>query len=96
MAEAVAGLGCLPNQHLTICDIRGMAIQSQEAVGRFSQLVGTEKVRSRKLAFVTTKSLARIQARRLTDRREVEFFDTIVAAEVWLGVSSASPPGGAA
>ncbi|WP_303546548.1 hypothetical protein [Sphingomonas natans] len=90
MAEAIAGLGCLPNQHLTICDIRDMAIQSQEAVGHFTRLVGTEEVGSRKLAFVTTKSLARLQARRLTDRPDVEFFETIVAAEKWLGVTSPS------
>jgi hypothetical protein len=86
MIDAVARLGCAPHQHLTICDIRGMAIQSQDAVGHFSRLVGAEPVRSRKLAFVTAKSLARLQARRLTDRPDVAFFETVDAAEAWLGV----------
>jgi hypothetical protein len=87
MVEAVARLGCAPHQHVTLCDIRAMAIQSQDAVGHFSRLVGAEPIRSRKLAFVTAKSLSRLQARRLTDRPDVEFFETIEAAEAWLGVS---------
>jgi hypothetical protein len=86
MVAAVARLHCPPNQHLTLCDIREMAIQSQDAVGHFTRLVGAEPIRSRMLAFVTAKSLARLQARRLTDRADVEFFDTVAAAEAWLGV----------
>lgn len=90
MVDAVARLGCPPHEHLTMCDIRAMAIQSQDAVGHFSRLVGAEPIRSRKLAFVTAKSLARLQARRLTDRADVEFFETVEAAEAWLGVSPAT------
>jgi hypothetical protein len=89
MALAVAALGCGPHEHVTLCDIRTMAIQSQKAVEAFMGLVGSEGVRSRKLAFITSRSLARMQARRLTSRPDVEFFDDIPAAEAWLGVSDA-------
>lgn len=89
MAEAVAALDCAPNQHLTLADIRDMAIQSQKAVGAFMGLVGSEGVRSRKLAFVTSRSLARMQARRLTSRPDVEYFDDVESAEAWLGVADA-------
>lgn len=84
MVRAVGRLSCAPNQHITLCDIREMAIQSQDAVIQFQQLVGAAAVRSRKLAFVTARSLARLQARRLTDRPDVEFFEDIEAAERWL------------
>lgn len=76
--------GCAANQHLTLCDIRGMDIQSQERVEEFSQLVGSDAVRSRRLAFVTAKSLARLQARRLSSRAGLEFFSDPESACAWL------------
>ena len=89
VAAAVAALGCAPHQHLTLADIRDMAIQSQTAVDGFMGLVGSHGVRSRKLAFITSRSLARMQARRLTSRPDVEFFDDVPSAEAWLEVSGA-------
>jgi hypothetical protein len=89
MARAVAALGCAPHQHLTLADIRQMAIQSQKAVEAFMGLVGSEGIRSQKLAFITSRSLARMQARRLTSRPGVEFFDDIESAEAWLDVAGA-------
>ena len=91
MAKAIASLRCAPNSHITLVDIRDMAIQSRDAVDDFTKLVGSEAVRSRKLAFVTARSLALHQARRLTDRRDVELFETLEAAEAWLGLSVARP-----
>ncbi len=84
LVEAVASLSCPPNDHVTLCDIRQMDIQSQERVGDFSRLVGSEDLRSRKLAFVTAKSLARLQAKRLTSREGVDFFTDIDTALAWL------------
>lgn len=85
--RAVADLGCVPNTHVTLADIRDMAIQSQAAVEAFMQVVGSPAIRSRKLAFVVARSLARMQARRLTSRPDVEFFETVAAAEAWLDVA---------
>lgn len=82
--RAIVTLPCPANLHVTLCDIRQMEIQSQAIVGEFTQLVGSDDVRSRRLAFVTTKSLARLQARRLTSRDGVEFFTAVDAALEWL------------
>lgn len=89
MAAAVSELGAPRNAHLTLADIRDMAIQSQDAVAAFMQVVGAEDIRSRKLAFVVARSLSRMQARRLTSRPDVEFFDDMPSAEAWLGVAGA-------
>lgn len=81
---ALTELRCAPNQHKTLCDIRRMQIQSQESVTLFQQLVGSEPVRSRLLAFVTSATLARLQARRLTSRQGVQFFSDMKEAADWL------------
>lgn len=80
----MAALHCGPNQHLTLVDVRDMKIQTQEIVSAFSKVVGHPKFHSRRLAFVTVSSLARLQTRRLTDRAGVEFFTDIPVAEAWL------------
>jgi SpoU rRNA methylase family enzyme len=84
LVVAIAALPCVANAHVTLCDIREMDIQSQERVEEFARLVGSDDIRSRRLAFVTAKSLARLQARRLTSREGVEFFSEIKAALDWL------------
>lgn len=84
LVRAIATLPCIPNGHVTLCDIREMNIQSQERVDDFSRLVGSSDIRSRRLAFVTAASLARLQARRLTDRDGVEFFSDPAVALEWL------------
>lgn len=84
MEDAVTMLACGPNQHLTLCDVRAMKIQSQEIVSAFAQIVGSSTLCSKRLAFVTGSSLARLQTRRLTDRPGVAFFSDLQAAEAWL------------
>ena len=84
LVEAIATLSCRPNDHVTLCDIREMDIQSQGRVEEFSKLVGSNDVRSRLLAFVVAKSLSRLQARRLTSREGVDYFTDIEAARNWL------------
>lgn len=84
LVEALGTLSCSPNDHVTLCDIRQMDIQSQERVEEFSRLVGSDDIRSRKLAFVVAKSLARLQAKRLTSREGVEFFADPETALDWL------------
>jgi len=70
--------------HLTLVDITAMQIQTQDIVGAFAALLAFPDVRSRRLAFVCSSSLARLQAQRLTDREGVEFFDRMGDAEAWL------------
>lgn len=84
LESKVETLDCPPNEHLTLCDVSAMKIQTQEMVGAFSQIVGHPKFRSKRLAFVTGASLARLQTRRLTNRDGVEFFMHLTAAEAWL------------
>lgn len=70
--------------HLTMLDITGMKIQAQDVVGSFTALLASPDVRSRKLAFVCSSTLARLQAQRLTERDGVEFFENAKEAEAWL------------
>ena len=77
-------LACAANQHLTLCDVRTMNIQTQEIVGAFSKVVGHPTFQSRRLAFITSSSLARMQTRRLTDREGVKLFTDVTEAEAWL------------
>lgn len=84
LATVIGSLPCRPNDHVTLCDIREMSIQSQERVDDFTHLVGQNEIRSRRLAFVTAASLARLQARRLTTRACVGYFSDAQAALQWL------------
>jgi hypothetical protein len=70
--------------HLTLVDIREMKIQPQSVVGAFSSLLASPDVRSRRLAFICSSSLARLQAQRLTDREGVRFFEDEAEAEDWV------------
>lgn len=80
----IARLGCARNQHITLCDIAGCSLQSQESVAAFQQVLGEGDIRSRKLAMVTGSSLAWMQARRILNRDELACFDTEPEAMQWL------------
>lgn len=84
LTHAIERLGTEPNAHRTLCDITAMKIQTQESVAIFAGVVGSPKLRSAKLAFVTGATLARMQARRLTSRENVAFFDDVEQALCWL------------
>lgn len=87
---ALRELNCPPGEHLTLCDVTAMNIQSQELVQHFAALVGSPEVVSRRLAFVTGATLARLQARRLTSREGVAFFADVPSAMAWLIGENAS------
>lgn len=84
LREGLIKLGTAPNGHIMLCDVRGMKIQTQEIVAAFGNVVGSPLLRSKRLAFVTGSSLSRLQTRRLTTRRGVEFFGDLASAEKWL------------
>lgn len=83
---AHARLTCGPNQHFTITDLREMKIQPQDSVAGFQRLLGAPEYRSRRLAFVIGRTLARSQLQRaLTGRgADTRCFDTVEEAEAWL------------
>lgn len=70
--------------HLTLCDTRGVQIQSQEAVRSFSDMLAHPAARSRRLAYVVDAALAQIQIKRLTDRVDAAYFRDLESAETWL------------
>ena len=81
---AHAQLACAPNRHLTLNDLRGMKIQSQEAVADFRLMLSDPAFRSRRLAFVAGQTLARSQLMRALGDRDARCFDNVEEAEDWL------------
>ena len=82
--DAHRRLRCPPNAHLTLNDVSGMKIQSQEVVAAFRTMLAAPEYQSRRLAFVTGSTLARGQLLRASGGRNVRCFDTVPAAEAWL------------
>jgi hypothetical protein len=82
--KAHAMLTCGPNEHLTLNDLRGMKIQSREAVDSFQQMLADPAFRSRRLAFVVALTLAQSQLYRALDGRDACCFEDPSAAEAWL------------
>ena len=91
--EAHARLRCGPNRHLSLTDTRGIAIQSQEMVARWGRILADPAYRSRRLAFVTGSTLARMQLQRAIGSRDARVFLDPAEAEAWL---FAEPAGEAA
>jgi hypothetical protein len=81
---AHAQLRCRPNRHLTINDVTGMKIQSQDIVAAFRDMLSAPEYQSRRLAFVTGPTLARSQLMRTLVNRTARCFDDHAAAEAWL------------
>jgi hypothetical protein len=77
-------LRCGPNEHVTLNDMRDMDIRSQEVVESFRSILAAPEYRSRRLAFVVTGSLSRIQLMRTISGRDARCFDDPWAAEDWL------------
>lgn len=81
---AHAQLGCGPNRHLTLNDVRQMKIQTQEIVAAFRYMLSDPAYKSRRLAFVAAPTLARGQLLRALQDRAARCFETVEAAEAWL------------
>lgn len=76
---------CGPNEKLTLVDVREMDMQSQEAVALFAAVLANPSNASKRIAFVVTRSLSRMQLKRAAASRTAEFFtDNVAAAEAWL------------
>ena len=83
-ALAHGRLTCGPNQHVTLNDLTGMKVQAQDIVTTFQNLLADPAYRSRKLAFVVDRTLARSQLMRALNGRTAQCFENRVAAERWL------------
>ncbi|THD36061.1 MAG: hypothetical protein E7773_08995 [Sphingomonas sp.] len=79
-----AKLTCGRNQHLTLNDLRDMKVQAQDVVAAFQSLLADPAYRSRRLAFVVSRTLARSQLMRALDRRVARCFEDAREAEAWL------------
>jgi hypothetical protein len=83
-------LRCGPNRHLTLADTSRISIQSQEMVARFGAMLADPAYRSRRLAFVTGSSLARMQLQRAIGSRDAQVFTDEREAMAWLFAAEAS------
>jgi hypothetical protein len=81
---ALLRLGCAQNEHLSLIDVSGCKLQSQDVVQAFQSAIGDKRYMSKRIAFVTGSSLARMQVRRMLERKDAAFFETVEAAEAWL------------
>ena len=70
--------------HLTITDITDMPIQAQDIIATFATAFAPPEVRSRRIAFICSSSLSRLQAQRLFGRDGVRFFECGDEAEAWI------------
>ena len=77
-------LTCDRNKQLTLVDVRAMAIQPQESVSAFEQIIANPEFASERLAFVVPHTLLRMQVQRASSSREAAYFDRVEAAEQWL------------
>ncbi len=77
-------LRCGLNEHVTLNDMRDMDVRSQEVVESFRSILAAPEYRSRRLAFVVTGSLSRMQLMRTLSGRDARCFDDPWAAEDWL------------
>ena len=89
--QAFQRLRCAPNQHLSLTDVRDMAIQTQSVVSRWHQVLADPGYRSRKLAFVVASTLARMQLQRAIGSRDAQVFTDPGEAERWVLTESAKP-----
>ena len=87
--KAHAELGCAPNRHLTLNDLRGMKIQHQEVVTAFRDMLAAPEQRSRRLAFVAGPTLAKSQLMRALSGRDAQCFEDVASAERWLFAADA-------
>ena len=90
--KAHAELGLAPNAHITLNDLRGMKVQSQDTVRAFQAILTAPEYRSRKLAFVVDRNLAAMQLERTLIARDAQIFTDIASAEAYLFADEEAQP----
>lgn len=82
--DAHRALGWPKNAHTTLNDVRQMKVQPQETVAAFRDMLADPAYRSRRLAFVVSRSLTRAQLSRALLGRSAQLFESVAAAEAYL------------
>ncbi len=93
-AAAFRELRCGPNEHLSLSDLRGMNIQSQDIVTAFSSMLAQPTYQSKRLGLVIGSSLARMQLSRALGGRaggNAQLFLDYAAAEHWVLTGETMP-----
>lgn len=88
--RAITRLGCPPNQHLFFCDATGTHLSTPEVAAALHHAISNPLFRAKRCTIVVSSMLARLQARRVVDRADVQLFDDLAKAEAWL-LSTVSP-----
>ena len=85
-AAAIQSLGGRSDDHVSIVDVTGCKIQSQDVVTAFASMMGDQALASRKTAFVAGPGcLIRLQIRRTTAHRDsARMFDNVDTARHWV------------
>lgn len=89
--DAYRQLQCPANQHVTLVDIRDMQIQSQDSVLEFQKRLADPQVAARRIAFVVSRSLARMQIQRAAAGRPAALFTSEEEAIAWLEAAESCP-----
>lgn len=84
VAAASDLLSQAPSAQVMLCDISDMKIQSQDIVAAFARVMGDPRYAGRRVAFVVSGTLARMQLMRIISGRTVAIFATTREAEAWL------------
>jgi hypothetical protein len=90
--KALAELGLPRNTHITLNDLRGMQIQTQEVIQAFQQGLAVPEEKARKLAIVVDAAMARSQANRAINSADTHYFSDVEAAEAWLFADGPAVP----
>jgi hypothetical protein len=77
-------LGGDPADQVMVNDITGMQIQLQDIVTAFRGVMADSRYARRRVAFIVTLSLARMQVERVMKGRTARIFTDRAEAETWL------------
>ena len=81
LAIEFALLGPGFNPHVSLIDIRGMQIQTQESVEAFGRVLASPTYAASRRGFVIEPGLARMQIKRIATTREPRYFEDVAACE---------------
>lgn len=76
--------------HGLLVDVTGLCLQSQDVFTLFQRLLNAAPCPARRIALLTGLSIARMQARRLSDSPRIATFRNRTDALAWLGVETES------
>lgn len=88
--SAIGALKIAFNHYVVLIDVRGCDISSQDVAAALNTAIGNPVFRARRCAMVVASTLVRMQARRVVDRPDLQFFEDPAEAEAWLLADAAA------